>query len=354
MEEASAERSSRTERDLSPLWIVATLLRARGVMWRALLAAAILATLGSILIPAKYSTEFSFTPAVPDDQAGAGLTQLAGQFGFTLGGLAGQGRSPQFYADLLGTREILGPIAADSFATSLGASAKVPLAVLLGTDDRDPNRQFEATLKELQLRVIQVEVRSRTTGVITVKVRTTSPLVSYALAKRLVAAVNDFNARTAQQQAAEERRFLESRLEDEQMALRAAEDAQQHFLQTNRVIANSAELSFQLARLQRVVDLHAAIVSGLAQQYEQARIREVRDTPAISLVDQPTMARQADPRGRGKLVLGIVFFAGMVAATAVLLREWWPALDAKEADLALVSIRDELVALWQGLRRHRR
>lgn len=342
-----------TERDLSPLWVMATLLKARRFMIRAVVVGAILALAVSIFIPAKYTTTFSFTPAASDDQNAGGLAQLAGQFGVALGGLAGQGQSPQFYADLLDTREILGPIATDSFATSSDSTAKVPLAVFLDTDDRDPNRAFEGTLKELQDRVIQAAVQSKTTGVVTVRVRTTSPQVSYAIAQRLVAAVNDFNSRTAQAQASAERQFLESRLADEQGTLRAAEDAQQRFLQTNRATTNSPELTFKLGRLQRNVDLHSGIVTSLAQQYEQARIQEVRNTPAITLVDHPTIAPLPDPRGRGKLILGVAFFAAMVAASVVLLQAWWPAPGTTDADPALLSIRDEFESLWRGLRRRR-
>lgn len=347
------DQHARSERDLSPLWVLATLLRARAVIVRAVVAGAVLAIGGSFFIPAKYTTTFSFTPAASNDQGGGGLAQLAGQFGFALGGLAGQGQSPQFYADLLGTREILGPIVTDSFAAGPDSTVKVPLAVFLDTDNKDPDRAFEGTLKELNDKVIQAAVQSKTTGVVTVRVRTTSPYVSYALAERLVAAVNDFNARTAQAQASEERKFLESRLADEQGALRAAEDAQQRFLQTNRVTTNSPELTFQLGRLQRNVDLHSGIVTSLAQQYEQARIQEVRNTPAITLVDRPTLPRVADPRGRGKLMLGVAFFFAMVAASVVLLQAWWPARGATDADPALLSIRDELEALWRGLRRRR-
>lgn len=347
------EQHARPEQDLSPMWVLATLLKARRVMIGAVVVGAVVALAVSFFIPVKYTTTFSFTPAATSDEGGAGLAQLAGQFGVALGGLTGQGQPPQFYADLLSTREILSPIVRDSFAPTSDSTVKEPLAVLLHTDDKDPNRAFEGTLKELQETVVQAAVQSRTTGVVTVSVRTTSPQVSFALAQRLVASVNDFNARTAQEQASDERRFLEARLADEQTALRAAEDAQQHFLQLNRSISSSPELTFEMTRLQRNVDFHSGIVTSIAQQYEQARINEVRDTPAISLVDRPTLARLPDPRGRGKLVLGVAFFTAMVTASVVLLRDWWPAPGATDADPALLTIRDELDAFWRSLRRRR-
>jgi uncharacterized protein involved in exopolysaccharide biosynthesis len=44
------------------------------------------------------------------------------------------------------------------------------------------------------------------------------------------------------------------------------------------------------------VDIRQAVVSALAQNYEQARIDEVRDIPVITIVEEPSPPALPDPR----------------------------------------------------------
>ncbi|MGH7701841.1 MAG: GNVR domain-containing protein, partial [Gemmatimonadales bacterium] len=71
--------------------------------------------------------------------------------------------------------------------------------------------------------------------------------------------------------------------------LREAEDRLQEFLQRNREFRNSPQLAFEYDRLQREVTMRQQVYTTLAQGYEQARIDEVRNTPLISIVEQPDL-----------------------------------------------------------------
>ena len=142
-----------------------------------------------------------------------------------------------------------------------------------------------------------------------------------SLAERLLKGLNYFNLITRQSQAREERRFTEGRLEDARGSLRAAEDALQRFLQVNREFAESPALVFQQDRLRREVLLQQQVVTSLAQRYEENRIREVRDTPVITVLEKPTLPVLPDPRGRLLLLSVGTLVALMVGAAVVLARE---------------------------------
>ncbi len=309
--------------ELALPWILAVLLRdRRGILAFAGVGAAI-SLLATLLRPPYYTSTLSFIPQATEGQQGSGLAALAGQFGLPLGGAAGSSQSPQFYADLLQTREVLLDIATDSFPAGPAASDRVPLFRFLGVSGSDNAVAYENTLRRLREKIILTTVATRTTGLVTVRVRTRSAQVSLAIAERLLKGLNRYNIVTRQSQAAAERRFTEGRLRAAEASLRASEDALQSFLQSNRQLTNSPSLMFQRDRLMREVSLQEQVVSGLTQQNEDARIREVRDTPVIMVIEHPVLAVQADPQGRGRAAILGALASLCLAVTASLIREGW-------------------------------
>jgi uncharacterized protein involved in exopolysaccharide biosynthesis len=136
-------------------------------------------------------------------------------------------------------------------------------------------------------------------------VRTRWPSVSLWLANRLVQRVNQFNIETRRSQATAEREFVEARAVESERTLRDAEDRLQAFLQANRDIGGSPGLAFQRDRLQREVTRQNQLYTSWLQSREEARIREIRDTPVITVFENPRLAFQPVPRNLAmKVVLG--------------------------------------------------
>ena len=344
--QAPAGQPGGTEDEVSLLWVAAVLLRNRRLI-------AIITTVGIVVAlvivvfrPKTFTTTFSFLPQATQDPNRAGLSSLAGQFGINVGSLGAAQESPQLYADLLMTREVLGPIATDSFPVDGESSARTPLAKFLAIPGGQPPVVAEATVRKLRNDVIATLVALRTTGMVTVRVRTESRYVSLAIARRLLEGLNHFNLITRQSQAREERRFTEQRLSDARASLRAAEDALQQFLQNNRNFNDAAPLRFQQDRLQREVQLQQQVVTSLAQQYEENRIREVRDTPVITVIESPILAAMPDARHRALIIfLGAIGGLG-IGVLAMLARESWRRERMVGRDSALPMLRNE----WRRLR----
>jgi uncharacterized protein involved in exopolysaccharide biosynthesis len=300
----------------------------------------------ALLRPKTYTTTFSFLPQSAPDPTRAGLAGLAGQFGISLGALVGEPQSPQLYADLLMTRAVLGPIAIDSFPVGPDNVTKVPLAAFLRLGNDVPPVVVEKTLLVLRKKVIATTVATRTTGMVTVRVRTKSPYVSLKIADRLLEGLNYFNLITRQSQARQERLFTEGRLEAARASLRAAEDVLQRFLQANRQFAESPALTFQRDRLQREVLLQQQVVVSLAQQYEENRIREVRDTPVITIIETPILAARPDPRLRALILLLGTVTGFCVGVLIVIARDAWTSDRAIGRDPAWALLSSE----WKRFR----
>lgn len=153
----------------------------------------------------------------------------------------------------------------------------------------------------------------KTTGVVAFSVATKWRSVSLEIATALINGVKDYNQRTRQEQAAAERKFVEGRLALAASELRAAEERLGSFLLTNRDIG-SPEIVMQRDRFQRDVILRQQVYTSLTQSYEEARIREVRDTPVITMFESPWVPVKPESRGRLKgLALGTVL-GGFVGA----------------------------------------
>jgi uncharacterized protein involved in exopolysaccharide biosynthesis len=332
--------------EVSTPWILGILLRERRFILAFIGVGIFFGTALALLRPTTYTSTFSFLPQAPQDPSRAGLASLAGQFGISLAALGGPAQPPQFYADLLSTREVLGPIAIDSVPIGPDTTTRVPLATLLDVGGHDPAIILEKSLRVLRKDVISSTVAIRNTGMVTVSVRTESPYASLAIARRLLEGLHHFNLITRQSQAREERRFTEGRLAEARDSLRSAEDALQRFLQANRQFAESSALTFQRDRLQREVLLQQQVVTSLAQQYEQNRIQEVRDTPVITVIDKPNLAARPDPRLRG-LILLLGVLAGMsVGFLIVVWRDGWRRGRSEGTDPGLALLAGE----WKRMR----
>jgi uncharacterized protein involved in exopolysaccharide biosynthesis len=288
--------------------------RWRIVRWA--VAGAVLGALSVVTKPALYVAATSFV-AQGTESSRSGLASLAGQFGVSIAGTGDQSQSPDFYVALLRTRALLVPITHDTFVVAEEAGARKPFSELFNIRTASAPALEEAGVKVL--RDLVSPGVSKSTGVVDVSVRTRWPSVSHAIVTRLVAGLNDFNSRTRQTQAREERRFVESLLAKATDSLEAHEASLARFEEANKVWDVAPALRQAHDRLIRAIASQQALVTSLRESNEQARIREVRDTPAITVIDSPWVATTPDPRGRLTRVILAGLLGGAIGVGMVLL-----------------------------------
>jgi uncharacterized protein involved in exopolysaccharide biosynthesis len=318
------------------------------VRWRLLVLATflggVLGVATAFLLPKRYTAVARFT-AQSRDGAGIGssLAALADQFGLDVAIPTGGGMSPAFYADLIATRAILEPVVTARYATAGGDSIDFPafIRATRGT----PRRQVEIGIKKLMARMVTGVHKS---GLVSITVSLNDPVVSAGVANRILDELNAFTISRLQFQSRQQRMFAEERLDTALAELRAAEDAEAAFVERNRSYQQSPTLQAQLARLQRVTMTKQEVVSTLSRGYEEARVQEVRDMPALTIVEVAVPpAKKSWPR---RSIAGIGGALGAFAILVVLLwvRDWLAeARRERRADVL------ELVDAWKRTGRAR-
>lgn len=268
----------------------------------------------------SFTARSRFTPQQQQGNLSA-LAGLASQFG--LSGIAptlSGGQSVAFYEELLKSPQLLSRLAETEYAfvpTGRADTVRGNLYQFYGVKGRTPDKRVSNMVERLATR-IQVSSNVRA-SVVSVSVKAPFPELAKQVNRRALELVSEFNLRTLQSAATEERKFTEQRLAAARVDLFDAEQAMQRFLERNRMYQSSPELVFEAARLQRRLDLQQQVFLTLSQSYEQARIAEVRNTPVITIVDPPELTAT---RSRSPLAMAIaafmVAFVGAVAGVLAL------------------------------------
>jgi uncharacterized protein involved in exopolysaccharide biosynthesis len=301
--------------DVSLFTVGTTLLRNRWRIVRWGIGGAVIAAAFAAMKPALFSASASFTPQRNDANV-SGLASLAGQFGVSLPG-GDQSQSPEFYAALLHSRVLLRPIVHDTFTLREDGGRRGTLLDLLGVGGPSESAREDRGIIELQK--LSTASPAKATGIITVQAATKWPSLSLAIVQAMLRGVNDFNQTTRQSQAAAELRFVESQLGIASKDLEAAEGRLEAHVRANRQIGSSPELKLERDRLEREVSFRQQLVESWTKADNDARIRQQRDTPVITIVEQPWVPSTPQPRGRILLVLmGGVLGASLGAAVILI------------------------------------
>jgi uncharacterized protein involved in exopolysaccharide biosynthesis len=265
---------------------------------------AVVGLIAGLLTRRTYASSATFIPQDADANL-SGLALAASQFNVKLPSVGGAW-GPAVYVELLQSPVLLEPIAGDTLTVAELGNQRTTLMDLLKIRGASQAEKLERA--EIALRQIITARELRSLNAVELTVRTHWPSVSATIARQLVDGVNRFNVTSRRTQASAEREFIEQRAEVAAAALRAAEERLATFLRQNRM-AVSPELSLERDRLQREVNLQQQLYTTLLQSREEARAREVRDTPVITILEAPrTPVLPESRRTLLKAVLGMLGF----------------------------------------------
>lgn len=257
-----------------------------------------------LFLPRWYTSGASLTVDTgPALGASAGMLGIASQLG--IASVGGQS-SPLFYGDLLQSRAVQDriltaplPVGKDRAVTSLLA--------LWGRSENPTPQSWAAARKKLSAH-LTTSVNART-GVISFSLDGPSAAAAKLMADTALMALNEVIVSLRRQRATAERRFLEARWAAAGDSVRVHESNLRSFYERNR-IAQSPALQFEDARLRRDIDRLASVYAQLGTQLEQARIQEIRDTPAVGIIDPPIEpARKSAPHLSTLGVIGLLLGA---------------------------------------------
>jgi uncharacterized protein involved in exopolysaccharide biosynthesis len=304
-EEVNVRGDELYDDEISLFEVASFLLRRRRVIVLSVLAVVLLTLPTALTTKLEYRASASFLPHGGEQGGLSSAAGLAARFGISMPRSGGSERSPEFYQELLESREILDGLVRDGVrVVTPTQDTTVNLAEHFEIAEGTTAERGELTRRHLVDHVVEVSI-GRETGIVSLGVRTDDAALSAAIAWALLDLISAFDLETRQSEASAERIFAEERLQQLQVELATVEDSLRAFLDENRQFGNSSQLTFQHDRLQRKVGMRQEVVTAMAQAYEQARIEEVRNTPVVTVIDEPEVPALPEPRGRArKLLLG--------------------------------------------------
>ena len=312
-------------------WLAETLIR-----WRLILATVVVmvavAILAVILIPPVYRTQVSFvanttsSSRIPSSALSAAgpLAGIAAQFGVSGG--ADPSESPNFYVELIQSRELLTRLLESKFRDPRGASPadSARLIDILRMRGSDPQRRLEKGIKKMSKSMNGTY--DLTTSLVWLDVDAEWPELSSAIANRTVALVSSFNSEQRVTRVRSKRVFLEDRVAKARADMDAAENRLRVFNDQNRSWRTAPGLVFDEQHLQRELDRTAQLYLQLQQQYEMTLLDEVNDAARITVVDAGVTPRKALWPDLAILSVAVPFaglFVGfLVAGAAAVYSDW--------------------------------
>jgi uncharacterized protein involved in exopolysaccharide biosynthesis len=322
----------------APIGFARAILRQRKFVLTLPLVTFVAAVLIGLLLPKEYAAVSTIRPQAQPNAA-APLAGVASQLGINIPGTV-IGDPVKFYAAMLHSLDLERQVVLTRYrfpATEQGTDTLTGNLVELfhprGSTEAQRTRR---AIKKLE-KVVEVTT-DREAGLVMVRVETRWPALSEAINRRYLDLLNDFNLRQRQSTASAERQFAEKRLAEAQSELYASEDAVEQFLQSNKRYQDSPTLLADFSRLQRRVDLRQQVFTALSQSYEHARLDEVRNTPVLTVVDNPELSAQKV----GSVVLDAVIWTilAIIVAVAIAFGREFVAQQRREHPAEYEEIRD--------------
>jgi capsule polysaccharide export protein KpsE/RkpR len=97
------------------------------------------------------------------------------------------------------------------------------------------------------------------------------------------------------------------------------------------------QLGVQWANLYRNVRIHETVFDLLSEEYETARIEEVKSVPTVSVIDFPGLPEKRSGPYRTLIVLISTLLSVVVTAIYLLARRSWLAMDDQDARRVLAT-----------------
>jgi tyrosine-protein kinase Etk/Wzc len=329
--------SQRGPRELNLMDYFFVLWKWRRFIFINLLVAAVLISGATLLIPNRYKSVARLLP--PKQRGGSSIpssiSQLAQNF-LPLGTLRGLGASQDSYNYVA----IL-----QSYTSMERLIKKFNLAEVY---DVSPRGSIERTMKELE---DYVGFKIEEEGTITITVWDTDPKRAAGMANYLIEVLNDISLRLGTQEATDNRIFVEKRYVKVLSDLKATEDTLKKFQQKYGIYSlqealsgkflssfvpldKVPELTMDYIRLYRDLEIQNKILEFALPLYEQAKVDEQKDIPAVLVLDNAVPAEKKDTPKRMLLVGTSSLLVLILLAVYVFFVE---ALDARRKRLGLLE-----------------
>lgn len=327
MSESSREpMAPHEEDDISVLDIISTVVE----NGRWVIGATIIALLVALVVALTRERSFESTALIASSSSGGAESQIAGlasQFG--LGNMvpsrsSGLTATPDLVVEMGRSPVLLSRLLEDTVTVRQQSGSRTFLELMTPKEGARGVGAVSQARRNRAVEALQAHIRldkTKPNNLIAVSATSSSPQLSFAIARGVLRELNQFMLELGRSQASDEAKFVRRRMAERDSALRQAEAQMTYFLSSNKEFRSSPQLTFEYERLQRAVTIHQQVLIGLTQANEDAGVREVRDTPVLVTIEPPKVPLEAQPGKRIQTMrLGLVsgllvgIFLALVAA----------------------------------------
>lgn len=260
-------------------------------------------------------TFLSSTVILPDmgkDKLGP-LGDLASLAGINIGG---EVIMVKLYPDIIQSEAVLTPVIEKKYKSKF-YDQPVNLIEYFEIEEETTRRTQEVVLERMRI-LLKIEM-SQKTGLLTYSIETKDAQVSADILNTITAELNNFLLTKKATNAGEQRKWIEQRLKEVKFDLSSAENVLKEFREKNRRVTDSPQLLLEQERLMRNVIVQTTIYSTLIQQYEMAKIEELKYVPIINVLDEAKPAAEKNsPKRRLFVTIGFLLsFFGSVGYVIV-------------------------------------
>jgi uncharacterized protein involved in exopolysaccharide biosynthesis len=193
------------------------------------------------------------------------------------------------------------------------------IKALFASDEGSDYRTLKWESDALEVLNDRISVNEGKSGLITVEILMEEPEIAAEMANTMYPAIVEFTVETHSKQAKLNREFIERRQIEVKNQLTRSEDVLKVFRERNRSIMESPQLQLEMERHMREVEIQTQIYITLQQEYELARIDEVKETPSVVILDEGKSSIEKDTPKRKLIIIISIFFGGGLALTISLL-----------------------------------
>jgi uncharacterized protein involved in exopolysaccharide biosynthesis len=238
-------------------------------------------------------TYLSSTVILPDmgkDKLGP-LGDLASLAGINIGG---EVIMVKLYPDIIQSEAVLTPVIENKYKSKF-YDQPVNLIEYFEIEEETPRRTQEVILERMR-KLLKIEM-SQKTGLLTYSIETKDAQVSADILNKITDELNNFLLTKKATNAGEQRKWIDQRLKEVKVDLSKAENLLKEFREKNRRVIDSPQLLLEQERLIRAVTIQTTVYSTLIQQYEMAKIEELKYVPIINVLDGAIpAARKKSPK----------------------------------------------------------
>jgi len=269
----------------------------------------------------KYLSTGSILATGGENSTTGGLSALASDFGISLGSSNADFSSSDMFPVILRSNTLAKEVIYSDLDSTLFNRRKNLYEILVA----GKSGIYSDTLEEKAIEILQKDIFSfvedRKSKLVTLYIRTYSPILSAKIAKIIIEEADKMQREYKIEKVSEKRKFIENRIETVSAELLLNETYLKNFREKNRQIDNSPSLLLEQERLERNKDVITDVFTTLKQQYEMVKIEEVEKSAMLQILDSPRVPSRHDQPRRARTTIFSAILSILISFGIIFIKE---------------------------------